>query len=129
LIDPGRSRSTVLADSHIAPRPGADVYLAMAAARRVLAAGAEDRDFLENHAVGVKEYLDILARFEVDELCRLSGVSRAEAELLARTLMAERPASILLGWGLHRPKTPITRSGPSTPWPPCAAPSAFPEAA
>ncbi len=102
LIDPVRSRSTVLADNHIAPRPGADVYLAMAAARLVLAAGAEDRDFLENHAVGVKEYLDILARFEVDELCRLAGVSRADAGLLARTLMAERPASILLGWGLHR---------------------------
>lgn len=102
VIDPARSKSTALADHHIAPRPGSDAFLAMAAAKLVLAAGAEDREFMERHAVGAAAYLDILARFEVDELCRLAGVSRAETELLAETLMAKKPASILLGWGLHR---------------------------
>lgn len=102
LIDPVRSKSAVLADHHIAPRPGGDVFLAMAAAKLVLAAGAEDREFLARHAVGVEAYLDILSGFSVDDLCRRAGVSRGEAELLAETLMARKPASILLGWGLHR---------------------------
>jgi anaerobic selenocysteine-containing dehydrogenase/GMP synthase-like glutamine amidotransferase len=104
LIDPVRSKSAVLADRHIAPRPGCDAFLAMAAAKLVLAAGAEDRDFMANHAVGARDYLDILGRFETDELCRLAGVSREEAELVAGTLMARKPASIVLGWGLHRHK-------------------------
>ncbi|MDQ7830241.1 MAG: molybdopterin-dependent oxidoreductase [Desulfovibrionaceae bacterium] len=102
LIDPARSKSAVLADHHIAPRPGGDVFLAMAAAKLVLAAGAEDREFLARHAVGVEAYLEILSGFPVDDLCRRAGVSRGEAELLAETLMGRRPASILLGWGLHR---------------------------
>ncbi len=102
LIDPIRSRSAVLADHHIAPRPGHDVFLAMAAAKLVLAAGEADWDFLKNHAVGAREYLAILESFAVDDLCRLAGVRRGEAELVAHVLMTQKPASILLGWGLHR---------------------------
>ncbi len=102
LIDPVPSKSAVLADRHIAPRPGRDVYLAMAAAKLVLAAGAEDRDFLANHALGAREYLGILASFDMDDLCFRAGVTREEAGLLAHVLMTRKPASILLGWGLHR---------------------------
>lgn len=102
LIDPAKSKSLAIADHHIAPMPGGDVFLAMAAAKLVLAAGAEDRDFMEMHSVGAKEYLSILSRFTVDDLCARAGVTRHEAELLAEILITMRPASILLGWGLHR---------------------------
>ncbi len=102
LIDPARSKSFAIADHHIAPIPGGDVFLAMAAAKLILAAGAEDRDFLETRSVGAGEYLDILARYEVDDLCARAGVTREDAGLLADILMTMRPASILLGWGLHR---------------------------
>lgn len=102
LIDPARSRSAALADHHIAPRPGRDVYLAMAAAKLLLAAGLEDRDFLENHSTGFADYRRILDAYDLDDLCGRGGVSLDEAELLAATLAEGKPASILLGWGLHR---------------------------
>jgi anaerobic selenocysteine-containing dehydrogenase/GMP synthase-like glutamine amidotransferase len=102
VIDPARSRSVTLGDHHIAPRPGRDGYLAMAAAKLVLAAGAEDLAFLANSSVGYEQYRAILDRFTVAELCDLAGVPTKDAVILAGVLMEHRPTSILLGWGLHR---------------------------
>lgn len=102
VIDPARSRSVDIADHHISPRPGRDGYLAMAAAKLILEAGAEDTDFISNSTIGYEEYTAILDRFTVPELCSLAGVQVSDAELLAEVLMRQRPTSILLGWGLHR---------------------------
>lgn len=102
VIDPAHSKSVALADHHIKPRPGGDGYLAMATAKLILAAGAEDRDFVENHAVGFAEYKAILDRYTVEELCGLAGVPTTDVLLLASTYMEQKPTSTLLGWGLHR---------------------------
>ncbi|BBO84744.1 catalytic subunit of nitrate reductase (flp) [Desulfosarcina ovata subsp. sediminis] len=102
LVDPYKNRSAALADRHIAPVPGRDVYLAMAAAKQVYAQGAEARPFLENHCLGADRFKALLDRFSVDELFRRAGVSRADAHFLADVLITRKPASILLGWGLHR---------------------------
>lgn len=102
VIDPACSKSVGIADNHIRPRPGCDGYLAMAAAKIILDAGAEDTDFVTKRSVGYDEYLTILNRFDIEELCDLAGVPVSDAELIADTLMREKPTSILLGWGLHR---------------------------
>ncbi|QGY40559.1 molybdopterin-dependent oxidoreductase [Pseudodesulfovibrio cashew] len=102
VIDPAKSKSVALADHHIKPRPGGDGYLAMAATKLILAAGAEDREFLEKYSEGVEEYLAILERYSVEELCSLAGVPTSDALILANTFMKHGPTSTLLGWGLHR---------------------------
>ncbi|MDD3313632.1 molybdopterin-dependent oxidoreductase [Pseudodesulfovibrio sp.] len=102
VIDPARSRSVALADHHIKPRPGGDGYLAMAAAKLILAAGAEDRDFIARRSVGFDEYRAILDRYAVEELCDLAGVPAKDCLLLANVLMRQKPTATLLGWGLHR---------------------------
>ncbi|EGY26426.1 glutamine amidotransferase class-I family protein [Desulfovibrio sp. A2] len=102
LVDPARNRSAPLADRHIAPRAGTDAFLAMAVAKLILRAGGEDRAFMERHAEGAAEYLRILDRYTVDELCARCGVPMADAEFLAGMMLRQRPTSILLGWGMHR---------------------------
>lgn len=102
VVDPFRNRSAALADRHIAPAPGRDIYLAMAAAKEVLARGAADSDFLRNDAVGAEAYGRLLDARSMEELCSLAGVSREDVAYLADTLVEQRPTSILLGWGLHR---------------------------
>lgn len=84
------------------PRPGGDGYLAMAAAKIILAAGAEDRQFLEKYSDGFDDYLAILDRYSVDELCAFAGVPSKDALILANTFMEHAPTATLLGWGLHR---------------------------
>ncbi len=102
LVDPVPTKSVGLADIHIAPRPGSDAFLAMAAAKLILAAGAEDRAFLANHAEGVEEYLAILAGFSVEDLAARCDVPPDDIAALADLLIRRQPTSILLGWGLHR---------------------------
>lgn len=102
LVDPARNRSAPLADRHIAPRAGTDAFLAMAVAKLIVRAGAEDRAFMQRHAEGAAEYLRILDRYTVDDLCARCGVDVADAEFLADMLLRQRPTSILLGWGMHR---------------------------
>ncbi|XXJ19332.1 molybdopterin-dependent oxidoreductase [Desulfovibrio caledoniensis] len=102
VIDPARSLSVNIATHHVRPKPGRDGCLAMAAAKLIIEAGAEDRDFIENRAEGWAEYKAILDSFSVPELCALAGVPVTDAELLADTLINQFPTSILLGWGLHR---------------------------
>lgn len=102
VIDPARTRSVSIADHHIRPRPGRDGCLAMAASKLILRDGAEDRAFLEARCDGFAGYEAILDRFSVEELCSLAGVSVDDARLVADVMARQRPASILLGWGLHR---------------------------
>lgn len=102
LIDPVSSRSAALADRHIAPRPGSDAFLAMAVAKLILAREAEDRDFMENHALGANAYLDILARHSVEELCARCDTAVEDVRFLAETFMLQKPTATLLGWGMHR---------------------------
>ena len=102
LVDPFRNRSAALADRHIAPGPGRDVYLAMAAAKRVYEQGAEDKNFLENHCVGAAAFEDILDRFSIPDLCALAGVTEDDVAYLTEVLVTMKPAATLLGWGLHR---------------------------
>jgi anaerobic selenocysteine-containing dehydrogenase len=102
LIDPVSSKSAGLVDRHIAPRPGTDAFLAMAVCKLILAAGAEDRVFMETSADGTESYLHILKGFSVEELCSRCDVSVDETLFLAKTLMHQKPTSTLLGWGMHR---------------------------
>jgi len=102
VIDPVKTRSADLADRHIAPAPGKDAFLAMAAARILYGRGAEDAGFLKEHTLGAESYRRILDRFPLPDLCHRAGVSEADAEYIAETLTDCRPTAILLGWGLHR---------------------------
>jgi anaerobic selenocysteine-containing dehydrogenase/GMP synthase-like glutamine amidotransferase len=102
LIDPAPSKSVALVDRHIAIRPGTDAYLAMALAKLVLRAGAEDRTFMTSHAEGAADYLRILERFTLEELSARCDVSVADMQFLTGMLIQGKPTSMLLGWGMHR---------------------------
>jgi anaerobic selenocysteine-containing dehydrogenase len=102
VVDPAASRSVAVADRHIAPRPGTDAFLAMAAAKMILAAGAEDRAFMDHRAEGAQEYLRILEGFGLDELCSRCDVGIDDVRFLAAMLMEQKPTAMLLGWGMHR---------------------------
>jgi anaerobic selenocysteine-containing dehydrogenase len=102
LIDPYKNRSASLADRHIAPKPGCDVFLALAAANIVLEKSNENKDFIANHCVGSDAFLQIVNRFSFPELCKRADVPEDDAIFLAKVLMENKPAATLLGWGMHR---------------------------
>ena len=104
VIDPFKNRSATLADRHIAPAPGRDIYLALAAARIIYDQGGEEQHFIDHHSIGGAEFKALVFEKNLDTLCDLAGVSLDDAEYIAESLTRFSPASILLGWGLHRHK-------------------------
>jgi len=104
VIDPFKNKSAALADRYMAPAPGTDIYLAMAAAKIIYQQGAEDSTFLAAHTQGAEKYKALLDEYSIEELCNLADVPLEDAHYLAETLIEYHPSSILLGWGLHRHK-------------------------
>jgi anaerobic selenocysteine-containing dehydrogenase len=102
LIDPVRSESAGFCDRHVQPRVATDAELAMAMAKVILEEGLEDRDFIERHTHGFADYRALLDRRSLDELCRACELPEAEVRELARLYATQKPASILLGWGLNK---------------------------
>jgi anaerobic selenocysteine-containing dehydrogenase len=101
-IDPRRSESVALADLHIQPKPGRDAFLALAAVKRILEKGWEDREFLTRHADGLEAFEMLVGSYSLEELARACEVEMSVIDRLAEAYAAGRPTATLLGWGLHR---------------------------
>jgi anaerobic selenocysteine-containing dehydrogenase len=102
LIDPALTESASLCSWRLAPRPGTDAQLALALARLIFTAGAEDRDFLENHAQNLAAYKALVFQEELAKRASDCGLDPADIIKLSQTLMENKPVAFVLGWGLHR---------------------------
>lgn len=102
VVDPRRIPLAAQADLHLAPRPGTDLVLALAAIRELFSSGRADLDFLARHATGTDE---LRRRAEPWTIERAASVAEVSAEDLRRfvDLYAEStPAVIRCGWGVER---------------------------
>ena len=99
-IDPVRHRGADLADLYLQPRPGGDIALALAMARRLFETGRTDP-----RASAYCDHYDAfraaaLAR-PLRDWARLADVSEAGIEAAA-DLYGDGPSAILVGWGMQR---------------------------
>jgi molybdopterin-dependent oxidoreductase alpha subunit len=95
---------TRIADEFFSVSTGGDLAFAYAVQRILIERGAIDREFIEAHTTGFDEYRAHLERFEVDELCRRAGATRADAERLADLLAGAETGIFVWSMGLtqHR---------------------------
>lgn len=100
LVDPVHHRTADLCDRFVQPRPGGDFALAMATARLLFERGWTDPDAARwcDHLDGFRA---LACSKPVEAWCGEADVSADAAEDLARRLH-DRPATILVGWGLGR---------------------------
>jgi anaerobic selenocysteine-containing dehydrogenase len=100
LIDPVHHQTTTIADHYLQPRPGGDIALALGTARVMFERDQHDqnaRQFCNNF----DEFHALAFSRELCEWSQLADVPVEQIELLAQ-LYSNRPASIVLGWGLQR---------------------------
>lgn len=102
LIDPLDTKTAGLCDLHIKPRPGCDVFLALAAAQIILNAGAADQDFLSKCCDNYQAYHELVFAFDLDTLAQRCDVPLHQIEQLAQIIIKHKPVGFALGWGLHR---------------------------
>jgi len=100
-IDPVHHKTAVLCEKYIQPRPGGDFALAMAAARVLFEEGWIDPE-VRRYCDYVDEFRTLAEGRSVAEWCGEADVSSDVARDLAWRLGRDKPASILVGWGMGR---------------------------
>ena len=100
VIDPRSSETARMADHHIAPRPGGDGYLAIAAAKEIRRRQGNIPDWVAKGA-NWEGYLGLLDRYNEDDLLEQAGVGREEVSLLADAYWDDRPCSTIYGVGVE----------------------------
>jgi anaerobic selenocysteine-containing dehydrogenase len=102
VVDPRRTPLAKRADLHLAPRPGTDLPLALAAIRWLFEEGRADCDFLAAHAHGAAELRRRAAPWDLERAAAVSGVPAGDVERFARLYADSSPAVVRSGWGLER---------------------------
>jgi anaerobic selenocysteine-containing dehydrogenase len=101
-IDPVRTRSAKRADEHLAPVPGTDAALALGLMHHVVTAGAEDRQFITEHALGWEAFRKRILEFPPDRVSRITGIPEERILALGQRLATTRPTGIKVGIGMQR---------------------------
>jgi anaerobic selenocysteine-containing dehydrogenase len=109
VIDPVRSRTAAHADTHIQPRPGTDVALALGMMRVIIAENRYDADYVAQHLYGFEELRARVERFTPEYVEATSGVSQAVLVQLARDYAATSASAIRVGVAIER-----SANGPDT---------------
>jgi anaerobic selenocysteine-containing dehydrogenase len=102
VIDPRRTQLAKRADLHLAPRPGSDLALGLAALRWLFTHGAADRAFLAEWTVGAEELERRAAPWTPERAAAATGLDPAAIEDFARLYAETSPAVIRTGWGMER---------------------------
>jgi anaerobic selenocysteine-containing dehydrogenase len=117
VIDPRKTPLARRADLHLAPRPGADLPVALAVIAALFARGHADREFLAAHTTGAEELERRASEWTIERAAAVSDVPAAAIDDFVERFAAASPAVVRVGWGLER-----NRNGGSA----CAAVMALP---
>ena len=102
VIDPRATPLARQADLHLAPRPGADVVLALALIRELFETGRADHAFLAAHAEGWQELRRRAEPWTVARAAATAGVAEGDLRALAALYADTNPAVVRCGWGVER---------------------------
>ena len=100
VIDPRYTETAMIADRHIAPRPGGDGYLSIAVAREIRRRQGKEPDFVHEWGNGWEGYSALLDRYEDEDLLEKADVTKEEVSHLASAYWDDGPCSTYLGLGL-----------------------------
>ena len=101
LVDPVHHKTRAIADAFWQPRPGGDFALAMAAAQLLFARGWAD-PAAASYCDHLDEFRALARSKSVPAWCAEADVPEAAAEDIASCLGPNKPAAILVGWGMGR---------------------------
>ena len=96
VVDPRRTETAMIADEHLAIRPGTDVFLLLALTKKVLEAGAVDLGHLAGRIDGLDRLEAAVAGFDFAALAARTGLPAARIEQLALEI-AREPRALVYG--------------------------------
>lgn len=103
VIDPRVTRTTMMADWHIQPKPGTDAALALGMMKVIVDAGKHDLDFLKEQTFGWEELLETkLPDYPLNKVEKITGVSQEEIKKFAMEYASSKKTFIRANYGLNR---------------------------
>ncbi|HNK45813.1 MAG TPA: molybdopterin-dependent oxidoreductase [Pseudomonadota bacterium] len=101
LIDPVAHKSASLCQDFVQVRPGGDFALAMAVGQILFAQNWIDPQ-ADSYCDKIREFRALAHSRSLEDWLAEADVSRESAQLLAKRLGQDKPATILIGWGMGR---------------------------
>lgn len=101
-IDPIRTRTAERADEHLAPVPGTDAALALGLMNCILSAGAEDKEFIDEHTLGWEAFRERILEFTPERVAGITGIAGERIRALGERMATTRPTGIKVGIGMQR---------------------------
>lgn len=99
-VDPRETRTTDLADVHLAPRPGTDALVVTLLARLLRDGGHVDRSFVADRTTDVADYLDALDEVAVGPGAAAAGVDVDALREVAAAIGAAESTAVLVATGV-----------------------------
>ena len=95
VCDPRFTRTAAHADEFVRFRPGTDVALIWGILWHIFENGWEDKEFIRTRVYGMEYVKEEVAKWTPDEVERVSGVPGSQLERVARTLVNNRPGTVI----------------------------------
>jgi formate dehydrogenase major subunit len=100
VVDPRRTSSARWADCWLGLDVGSDIALANAVGREILAAGLENREFIERATTGIEAYRAAVEPYTLEYAQRTTGVDASSIRELAHAYATARSAQLCWTLGI-----------------------------
>lgn len=95
VCDPRFTRTAAHADEFVRFRPGSDVALIWGILWHIFENKWEDREFIRTRVYGMEQIREEVKRWNPEEVERVTGAPGAQLERVARTLVNNRPGTVI----------------------------------
>jgi assimilatory nitrate reductase catalytic subunit len=102
VIDPRRTDTAAAATQHLAVTPGGDLELLYGIGHLVIAGGGVDHTFVAGHTSGYEDYARHVAAYTPERVAAATGVSVAQLERCAETIVGGRAVSLWWTMGVNQ---------------------------
>jgi formate dehydrogenase major subunit len=98
VVDPRFTRTAAHATEFVQPRPGTDIAVIWGLLWHIFENGWEDKEYIRQRVWGMDHVRAEVAKWNPDEVERVSGVPGSQLHRVARTLVSNKP--VCLTWTL-----------------------------
>jgi formate dehydrogenase major subunit len=95
VCDPRFTRTAAHADEYVRFRPGTDVALVWGLLWHIFENGWEDQEFIRTRVYGMEQIREEVKHWNPEEVERVTGTPGAQLERVARTLVNNRPGTVI----------------------------------
>lgn len=102
VIDPRETETAKRADLHVRVRPGGDAFLLLGMASELIKRELYDKSFVDERTEGFGVVADALAKVDLEEMAKKSGVDAAVIAKLAEDFAKAKSACMLFDLGVEQ---------------------------